>query len=350
VDPIAVLHRIAYLLERQRAPLYRSRAFRRAAERVRGLGEDELRRRIAEGTLLDTPDIGPATADVIVAALHDTPPPYLVKLESAIAAQAPSPVGELRKLLQGDCHVHTDWSDGKSSIEVMADAARAVGHAYVAITDHSPRLQIARGLSPERLAEQIEVIERLNERVAPFRILAGIEVDILEDGSLDQDPALLARLDIVVASVHSKLRMPAELMTARMQRAIEDPHMDVLGHVTGRIIVGRGRPESAFDAERVFEACAARGKAVEINARPERLDPPRRLLRLANEKGCRFAIDTDAHAPGQLEWLENGCERVLDCGVEAGRIVNTWNLERLLAWTAEHRSVDAASESDSQRR
>ena len=341
VDPLAALQRIAYLLERQRAPLYRSRAFRRAAERVRQLGHVELRRRVADGTLLDTPDIGPATAEVIVAALEDKAPPYLIKLEASAAAQNASPAADLRKLLQGDCHVHTDWSDGKSSIDVMADAARAIGHAYVAITDHSPRLQIARGLSTERLLWQIEIIEQLNRKGMPFRILTGIEVDILEDGSLDQEAEILDRLDVVVASVHSKLRMPADLMTARLLRAIEDRHMDVLGHLTGRIIVGRGRPESVFDADRVFEACAARGKAVEINARPERLDPPRRLMRLANEKGCCFAINTDAHAPGQLEWLENGCERVVDCEIENGCVVNTWGLDRLLAWTAGHRSSDA---------
>jgi putative hydrolase len=336
VDPITALHRIGYLLERQRAPLYRSRAFRRAAERVRALGEAEVRRRIQEGMLLETPDIGPTTAQAIVEALDGNSPSYLLKLESAAAARPPSPTTELRQKLVGDCHAHTTWSDGKSSIEAMVDAARAMGHAYLAITDHSPRLTIARGLSAERLLQQIEEIEELNRRVAPFRVLTGIEVDILEDGSLDQDPALLGRLDIVVASVHSKLRMDGDLMTSRMLRAIENPHMDVLGHATGRIIVGRGRPESAFDAERVFGACAAAGKAIEINSRPERLDPPRRLMRLASELGCLFSINTDAHAPGQLEWLENGCERVVECGIDPVRIINSWAMDRLFAWTAGH--------------
>ena len=336
MDAVAALHRIGYLLERERAPLYRSRAFRRAAERVRALGESEVRRRIAEGTLLDTPDIGPTTAQALVEALDGNTPSYLVKLESIAAARADSPADQMRRLLRGDCHAHTDWSDGKSSVEVMADAARAIGHAYLAITDHSPRLAIARGLSADRLLRQIDEIGELNHRMAPFRILTGIEVDILEDGSLDQDPALLARLDMVVASVHSKLRMAGDLMTSRMLRAIENPHMDVLGHVTGRIVVGRGRPESAFDAERVFGACAAAGKAIEINARPERLDPPRRLMRLARELGCLFCVNTDAHSPGQLEWLENGCERAVDCGIDGARIVNGWERDELLAWTAGH--------------
>jgi putative hydrolase len=209
------------------------------------------------------------------------------------------------------------------------------------LTDHSPRLTIANGLSPERLEKQLDVVAGLNEEYAArgdtFRILTGIEVDILEDGTLDQEPALLARLDLVVASVHSKLRMPAAEMTPRMVAAVANLHTDVLGHCTGRIVVGRrGRPESQFDPEIVFAACAKFGVAVEINSRPERLDPPKRLLRLAVEAGCLVSIDTDAHAPGQLDWLPNGCERAARCGVAAGAVVNSWTRPQLLAWTADH--------------
>jgi putative hydrolase len=193
-------------------------------------------------------------------------------------------------------------------------------------------------LTAQRLEQQLDVVAELNERLAPFRILTGIEVDILEDGSLDQKPSLLARLDLVVASVHSKLRMPAAEMTPRMVAAISNPHTDVLGHCTGRLITGgRGtRPPSEFDAELVFAACARFGVAVEINSRPERLDPPTRLLRLAVEAGCLFAIDTDAHAPGQLDWQPNGCARAVRCGVDVATVVNTWSMADLLAWTADH--------------
>jgi putative hydrolase len=214
----------------------------------------------------------------------------------------------------------------------MAETARSLGHEYVALTDHSPRLTVASGLSAERLRRQLDEVVRLNVELAPFRILTGIEVDINLDGSLDQEDDLLDRLDIVVASVHSKLRMPREQMTERMLTAIANPRTNVLGHCTGRIVVGRGRPESEFDAGAVFEACRRFDVAVEINSRPERLDPPKRLLRLAVEAGCRFAIDTDAHAPGQLGWQICGCERAAACGVAADTVINTLSAADLAAW------------------
>jgi putative hydrolase len=205
----------------------------------------------------------------------------------------------------------------------MAEAARDIGHEWIALTDHSPRLTVASGLSAELLCAQLELISRLNAQLAPFRILTGIEVDILEDGTLDQRDDLLGQLDVVVASVHSNLRMPAGPMTDRMVAAVSSPYVDVLGHCTGRLLAGRGRPESVFDPEAVFAACRDHGVAVEINCRPERQDPPDRLLRLAAEAGCLFAIDTDAHAPGQLEWLDSGCVRAEQAGIPADRVINT---------------------------
>ena len=145
----------------------------------------------------------------------------------------------------------------------------------------------------------------------------------------------------MVASVHSKLRMPGPEMTRRMVAAVANPHIDILGHCTGRIVVGRGRPESEFDAEAVFAACAASGIAVEINCRPERQDPPKRLLRLAVEAGCLVSIDTDAHAPGQLDWQLGGCERAFACGVTPDLVVNTRDADGLLAWAGRHRGERA---------
>jgi putative hydrolase len=218
----------------------------------------------------------------------------------------------------------------------MAEAARALGHRYWALTDHSPRLTIAHGLDPDRLRQQLEIVSQLNAELAPFRILSGIEVDILADGSLDQEEELLAQLDVVVASVHSKLRMDEPEMTARMLRAIESPHTDILGHCTGRILAGKGRPQSSFDAEAVFAACARTGTAVEINSRPERLDPPESLLSLALSLDCVVVVDTDAHAPGQLEWQRNGCEQAARVGVQPERIMNALPVDDFLAWTAGH--------------
>lgn len=336
-EPVDALRRIAFLLERSRASTYRVKAYRQAADTLLALPEEQVRERVRAGTLRQLEGIGPSTAAVIEQAAAGQVPDKLADLEEEAGGPLVEGGEELRALLRGDLHSHSDWSDGGSPIQEMVATAMELGHDYLALTDHSPRLTVANGLSADRLAQQLEVVEAINRAVGPdFRLLAAIEVDILDDGALDQTDELLDRLDIRVASVHSKLRMESAAMTRRMVAAVRNPRTTVLGHCTGRLVTGgRGtRPPSTFDAEAVFRACAESDTAVEINSRPERSDPPDDLLTLALETGCLFAINTDAHAPGQLDFLAYGCERAQRLGVPPDRIINTWPLDQLLEWAA----------------
>ena len=352
-DPAAALERVAYLLDRGLAPGRKAQAFVHAAEIVRGVPAAHLAELHAANRLTDLPGVGASTAKVIAESMSGKTPTRITELEPASEVDTGDAAAQaLRSALKGDCHTHSTWSDGGASIRTMAEAAMALGHEYLVVTDHSPRLTIAHGLNPERLRAQIDEINDLRKELAPFRILTGIEVDILVDGALDQDADLLAELDVVVASVHSKLSMEPRAMTERMVRAVADPNVDILGHCTGRKLPhgerpgpldegtpgGGGRPQATFDPDLVFAACARFGTAVEINCRPERQDPPDDLLALALEWDCRLSIDTDAHAPGQLEWQPLGCAKAAAHGVEANRIVNTMSADDLIAWTATHAS------------
>jgi putative hydrolase len=333
--PVVALRRIAFLLERGREDTYKVKAYRAAAAAILPLSADEIGERAADGTLTELTGVGASTARVITDAVNGVVPERLARLEQEHAGPLVAGGRELRARLRGDLHSHSDWSDGGSPIEEMAFTAIELGHEYLVLTDHSPRLTVARGLSPERLTRQLGVVEAINEHLdGSFTLLKGIEVDILDDGQLDQTDELLARLDVRVASVHSKLKMEPAQMTRRMTAAIAHPRMNVLGHCTGRLITGnRGtRSGSTFDARAVFEACVEHDVAVEINSRPERRDPPTKLLELARDIGCRFSIDSDAHAPGQLDFLDHGCERAEAAGIDPDRIVNTWPRDRLLAW------------------
>jgi len=334
-DAVATLRRIAFLLERAQASSYRSEAFRGAARTIERTDPDQVLALAAAGSLADLPAVGARTADVAGLALRGEDVPYLVDLEAAYAADPalalPAGAAALRAEIRGDLHAHTEASDGATPLQEMVLAALELGHDYLAITDHSPRLTVANGLSAPRLRAQLEQVAALSRAVAPFTVLTGIECDVLEDGGLDQEPDLLDALDVVVASVHSKLRMDRASMTRRMLAAVANPRTDVLGHCTGRKVLGRPRPPSEFDARAVFDACAEHGVAVEINCRPDRQDPPDELLALAVDAGCLFSIDTDAHAPGQLDWVSSGCVRAAEHGIDPERVITTWTAEALRA-------------------
>ena len=300
---------------------FKAKAFGRALDVVRSTPPDELAERAANSTLTDLDGIGSSTATVISDALAGRESAYLAKIEAESQVSI-TPEGQAyRDALKGDCHLHSTWSDGGAPIAAMAATAIALGHEYIVQTDHSARLTIAHGLNEQRLAEQLDQIDQVNADITAaghdFRVLSGMEVDILEDGALDLADEMLERLDVVVASVHSKLRMDSKPMTERMLMAVASPHVDILGHCTGRMI-GK-RPPSEFDADYVFAACAQFNTAVEINCRPERLDPPRPLLDLAIEYGCWFSIDSDAHATGQLEWQPHGCDRAANAACPSTR-------------------------------
>ncbi|MBI5161862.1 MAG: PHP domain-containing protein [Micrococcales bacterium] len=328
MDPVDALTEIAWLLERERSIRYKAKAFRAAGDAIAALDAavlaDPVRLRAVQG-------VGETSFTVIRQAQEGRVPDYLAELRERVGGAR---AGTRRRLLRGELHTHRECSDGTTPLEAMVGGARALGHEYLALTDHSPRLRIARGLSAARLEEQLEVVARLDAAEEGFTLLSGIEVDILDDGSLDQTDTLLSRVGVVVASVHSKLAMDAGQMTRRMLGAVSGGRADVLGHVTGRLVEGaRGtRPGASFDASAVFAACAQNEVAVEINSRPERQDPPDELIALAMQEGCLFAIDSDAHAPGQLSLLDYGAERAERAGVPAERIVTTWPLHRLRQW------------------
>jgi len=336
-DPIADLKRIAFLLEAMQEPGFRVRVFRSAAATLAGIGIEEIQELAASGRLRELPGIGEVTERTILESLRGEAPVYMRRLETTEGKPLAQGAAELRSALKGDLHSHTEASDGHATMREMAESAIELGHQYLVISDHSQGLTIANGLSTKRLMLQLDEIERLNAELAPFRVLTGIEVDINEDGSLDQSPEVLSRLDVVVGSVHSLLRMESDKMTRRMVTALADPHLDVLGHCTGRMkSKRRDRPESTFEPDIVFAAAARFDKAIEINCLPERLDPPKRLLRLAVESGCRVSIDSDAHYPGQLAWVRVGCERAFLCGVVPEMVVNAMRADDLLAWSRSH--------------
>ena len=230
--------------------------------------------------------------------------------------------------IKGDLHIHTNWSDGMNTIEQVVARAREKGYQYIAVTDHSQSLKIARGLSLKKLKEQHDIISSLNEKLEGFRILTGIEVDILPKGGLDCPEEVLKEIDLVVASVHSAFKQDRDTMTARLISAIEDKNVDIIGHLTGRLI--NRREGYALDIERVLEAAASCGTILEINSSPDRMDLSDINARMAKEKGIMMAVNTDAHDLKRMDEMQYGVSVARRAWLEPGDVLNTMPVEELM--------------------
>ncbi|HHY47128.1 MAG TPA: DNA polymerase/3'-5' exonuclease PolX [Firmicutes bacterium] len=254
------------------------------------------------------------------------------EIESALAFSLPDLIASID--IKGDLHMHTDWSDGVATIEEMVEAGRRRGYSYIAICDHSKSLGIARGLKDEDLLKQADYIRKLNGRAGGIRVLAGVEVDIRKDGTLDYPDEILSQLDCVVASIHSGFRQDRETMTSRIISALKNPNVDILAHPTGRLL---GRREAYdVDMDAVIVEAASTGTILEINSYPDRLDLPDVWARRAKEAGCKIAINTDAHSPDQLSHIWFGVSVARRGWLTRDDVVNSWPAEKLLDYLARH--------------
>jgi len=328
-EAATVLAEIAYRLRHFPEQGHRARAFSRAAANLSRL-EPDLTGLRARGGLESIEGVGSGIAKVLAELVDTGRSSYLERLREEAGEAAPAAAIEVveTSFLRGDLHCHSDWSDGRATVLEMATAARARGYSYVAITDHSPRITVVNGLGPERLHAQAVDIARVSAQMGGFPILRGIEVDILEDGRLDLPDDALAELDIVIASPHVKLRLEPAAMTERMLRAVESPHVDVIGHPTGRRL--GSREGASYDFEAVFRHAARHRTALEIDCDPARMDLSPELARLAAECGCRLTLDSDAHAPGEFAYVDQGAWMARQAGVGPELLLNCLELPDLL--------------------
>jgi putative hydrolase len=320
-----VLSEIGYHLRLEAADAYRARAFQKASAELL-MTRPDLEALHERGRLETIPGVGSGIAKVLKELLETGTSTYLERLREA-APELP-PAGRLTlKGYRGDLHAHSEWSDGKVPVAAMAIAAQQRGYEYLGITDHSPRITVVHGLDGEKLKLQRLELREVEQRVG-IRLLAGTEVDILEDGSLDLPDEVLAGLDVVIASPHVKLRMEPAEMTRRMLRAVENPHVDVIGHPTGRR--PGSRPGATYDFERVFRRAAETGVALELDCDPARMDLSPDMARDAAALGCDFALDSDAHAPNELSYVDQGAWMAERAGLEESRLLNWLSADALV--------------------
>jgi putative hydrolase len=321
------LSEIGYLLRQDPKEVFRAKAFSMAAWSI-ALERPDLAALRKADRLTTIEGVGAGIAKVLADLIDTGGSRYLERLREQLKQPAHPEESVIDfSHYQGDIHSHTKWSDGRATMLEMAEGARALGYRYLGITDHSPRIKVVNGLDAERLVAQSAEMAGVQAQVPEVTLLQGIEVDILEDGSLDLPDAVLEILDVVIASPHVKLRQEPSAMTERMLRAVSHPHVDVIGHPTGR------RPGSreggTYDFEGVFKEAAKHGVALELDCDPARMDLSPEMARMALELGCNFALDADAHAPAEFAYVPMALWMARRAGIPENRILNFRPVERL---------------------
>ena len=324
-----ILSEIGYLLRQDPEERFRAKAFSAAAWSL-AIQRPDLTKLHTDNELTSLEGVGPGIAKVLAELMETGHSRYLDRLREQMKQPARGDESVLDfALYQGDVHSHSNWSDGKATMLEMARGAEAIGYRYLGVTDHSPRIKVVNGLDASRLLAQSKEMAEVQAQVPGVVLLQGIEVDILEDGALDLPDMVLELLDVVIASPHVKLRQEPAAMTERMLRAVSHPHVDVIGHPTGR---RPGSREGAnYDFEAVFKEAARHHVALEIDCDPARMDLSPEMARIALELGCNFSLDADAHAPAEFAYVPMGMWMARRAGIPQDRILNFLPLAELTA-------------------
>jgi putative hydrolase len=332
VDAIAaaqVLSEIGYLLRQDPDQKFRAQAFSAAAWSI-ALSRPDLEALYKKNELTAIEGVGAGIAKVLAGLVETGRSSYLERLRTEMGQPGRDDESHLDLGdYQGDVHSHTNWSDGRATMLEMAKGAQALGYRYLGVTDHSPRIKVVNGLGAERLLAQSREMADVQAQLDDLTLLQGIEVDILEDGALDLPDAVLELLDVVIASPHVKLRQEPAAMTQRMLRAVSNPHVDVVGHPTGRR--PGSREGATYDFEAVFKEAARNKVALEIDCDPARMDLSPEMARLALDCGCYFALDADAHAPAELAYVPMAAWVARRAGIPQDRILNFLDVDDLAA-------------------
>jgi putative hydrolase len=332
VDAIAaaqVLSEIGYLLRQDPEQKFRAQAFSAAAWSI-AISRPNLEALHQANALTTVDGVGAGIAKVLAGLIETGRSSYLERLRAEMGQAERDDESEIDLTqYQGDVHSHTNWSDGRATMLEMAQGAQALGYRYLGVTDHSPRIKVVNGLGAERLLAQSREMADVQAQMDDLILLQGIEVDILEDGALDLPDAVLELLDVVIASPHVKLRQEPAAMTERMLRAVSNPHVDVVGHPTGRR--PGSREGATYDFEAVFRVAARNQVALEIDCDPARMDLSPEMARLALDCGCTFTLDADAHAPAELAYVPMAAWMARRAGIPQDRILNFLAADELTA-------------------